>query len=133
VIVDITFKTDRFNLSVIGADFINDCCFGEDLSIWLVGALVEAGVEADVVCMEDFGWANYAGFKDITYLMCVGGNSDGDPERPNYGEWHVTLERNRTFVQKLLGKNKASNSDPIVGKVVDVLRGAGLERVEVEP
>jgi hypothetical protein len=54
VIVDITCKTDRFNLSVVGADFINDCCFDEDFSKWLVSALSEAGVRVDVICMEDF-------------------------------------------------------------------------------
>jgi hypothetical protein len=32
MVVDITCKTDRFNLSVVGPDFINDCCFGEDFS-----------------------------------------------------------------------------------------------------
>ena len=43
MIIDITCRTDRFNLSVVGADFINDCCFGEDFSRWLVGALRAAG------------------------------------------------------------------------------------------
>ncbi len=33
--VNILFKTGRFNLSKIGPDFINDCCFGEDFLAWL--------------------------------------------------------------------------------------------------
>ena len=133
LIVDVTCKTDRFNLSVVGVDFINDCCFGEDFSNWLVEALTNVGVEADVICMEDFGWANYAKYKGVTYLMCVGGNSDEEPNHPNYGEWHVMLERQRTFMQKLLGKNKISASDPIVAKVVEVLRAAEFASVTVEP
>lgn len=133
MIIDITCKTDRFNLSVVGSDFINDCCFGEDFSRWLVSALSEAGVDADVICMEDFGWANQAHYQGVSYLMCIVGNSDEDPGRPNYGEWHVMLERSRTFTQKLLGKNKISANDPIVGKVTGVLRAAEFADVMVEP
>lgn len=132
MIVDITCKTDRFNLSVIGSDFINDCCFGEDFSKWLVSALSESGVDADVICMEDFGWASHAKYQGASYLMCVAGNSEEYPSRPNFGEWHVMLERHRSFAQKLLGKNKASAGDPIVGKVVQALREAGFADVKVE-
>ncbi len=132
MIIDITCKTDRFNLSVVGADFINDCCFGEDFSQWLVAELCAAGVEANVVCMEDFGWANHVEYHGVPYLLCVAGNSEEDPARPDYGEWHVMLERHRTFVQKLLGRNKASTTDPIVHTVVQVLRNAGFADVAVE-
>lgn len=130
--MDITCRTDRFNLSVVGPDFINDCCFGEDFSRWLVAALGETGVEAEVVCMEDFGWANQARCQGISYLLCVAGHSDDEPGRPDLGQWHVMLERSRTFAQKLLGRNRISGADPIVGKVVGVLRAAGFADVTVE-
>jgi len=133
VIVDITCKTDRFNLSVVGNDFINDCCFGEDFSNWLVSALTDAGVAADVICMEDFGWANQADHLGTSYLMCVAGNAKENPGHPNYGEWHVMLERRRTFKQKLFGKNKTAATDPIIGKVKQVLEAAGFADVAVEP
>lgn len=131
--VDVTGKTERFNLSAVGPDFINDCCFGEDFSRWIASALAEAGVDAGVICMEDFGWANQAEHQGVSYLMCVAGNSDGDPGRPDYGEWHVMLERHRSLMDKLLGKNKTSASDPIVGIVAQVLRAAGFEEVTVQP
>jgi len=83
--------------------------------------------------MEDFGWANQAECQGVSYLMCVAGNSDEEPGRRNYGEWHVMLERHRTFIQKLLGKNKTSANDPIVARVVQVLRAAGFADVAVEP
>lgn len=133
MIIAVTCKTDRFNLSVVGPDFINECCFGEDFSKWLVDTLATVGVDADVICMEDFGWANQAEYQGASYLMCVAGNSDEDPGRPNYGEWHVMLERHRTFKQKLLGQNRISVSDPIVDKVAEVLRAAGFADVAVEP
>ena len=132
--IDITCKTERFNLSVVKPDFINDCCFGEDFSEWLVAALTENEVEADMICMEDFGWANAAAYQGDSYLMCVAGNSDEDPLTPNLGTWHVMLDRaGRTFLQKLLGTNKESASDPIVAKIVQVLRDSGFTDVAVEP
>lgn len=75
MIVNITCHTDRFNLSVVKADFINDCCFGDDFSRWLTSALTAAGVDADVLCMEDYGWANIAKYEAASFLMSVGGNS----------------------------------------------------------
>ena len=129
----VTFTTRRFNQIEVKPHFINDCCFGEGFSKWLVSELSAAGVDADVICMEDFGWANQAEYEGTSYLMCVAGNSDEDPSRPNFGEWHVMLERSRTFMQKLLGKNKASATDPIVDRVTHVLRGAGFADVTVEP
>lgn len=131
--VHITCKTDRFNLSVVGPDFINDCCFGEDFSKWLVSELSETGVKADVICMEDYGWANYAELDGITYLMSVGSTPEEDPTRPDFGEWHVLLERKRSFFQKLLGQNKDSVADLLVAKVIAALQGAGFANVQIEP
>jgi hypothetical protein len=131
VIIDVTCKTDRFNLSVAGPDFINDCCFGEDFSNWLVSALSDAGVDADVICMEDFGWSNQAAYQGASYLMCVAGNSEEDPDRPDFGQWHVMLERRRNFIEKILGKNRMTPADPIISMVVEVLRGAGFSDVAV--
>jgi hypothetical protein len=130
--VDVTCKTDRFNLSVVGEDFINDCCFGEDFSQWLVTTLEADGVDADLICMEDFGWANQVVYEGVSYLMCVAGTSEEEPNRPNYGTWHVMLERHRTLKDKLFGKNKTTLSDPVVEKVAKVLRSAGFTDVAVE-
>ena len=129
--IDIMFNSDRFNLSAVRADFINDCCFGEDLSEWLVEHLPSAGIEADIICMEDFGWANLAVYQGASYLMCVAGHSDGNPARPDQGEWHITLQRKRGFLDKLLGRNRTAASDPIVAQVKEVLEGAGFEDVTV--
>jgi hypothetical protein len=131
--VDVTCKTDRFNLSVVGTDFINDCCFGEDFSKWLVSALESQGVGADLLCMEDCGWANLATFEGVSYLICVAGNSEEESSRPNFGTWHVMVERHRTFKEKLLGRNKTTVEDLLVHRVMNVLRSAGFADVVAEP
>lgn len=132
MLVSVTCKTDRFNLSVVGDEFINDCCFGEDFSKWLVSALCETDVDAGVICMEDFGWANAANFEGASYFLAVGGHSYEDASRPNYGEWRVVLQRHRTLMQKILGKNKMVGTDPMIGKVEQVMKSAGFADVATE-
>lgn len=133
MIVHITCRTDRFNQSVVGPEFINECCFGEDFSRWLVADLAARGASAEVICMEDFGWANEATFGGIAYLVWVSSTPEDDSARPNDGEWHVMVERRRSLSEKLLGRNKTSVSDPMVGLIVQALREAGLEAVQIEP
>ena len=132
MIIDITCRTDRFNLSAVGADFINDGCFGEDFSQWLVGALRASGAEARVLGMEDFGWSNQATLDGTTYLVCVSGNADEATDNPDLGEWHVMLERKRSLMQRLTGEGKTSATDPLVRRIAQVLMDAGLVDVGVE-
>ncbi|MDQ1924945.1 hypothetical protein [Massilia pseudoviolaceinigra] len=131
--ISVTCNTDRFNLSVVGDDFINACCFGEEFSNSLVAALLAKGVQARVICMEDFGWANTAKFGGLSYLMLVGGYSHGDTSRPNYGQWGVILERHRTLIDKIRGENKMSASDPFVRKIEQLLKDEGVADVAIEP
>jgi hypothetical protein len=133
MIIHISCRTDRFNLSLVGSDFINDCCFGEDFSIWLVQELTASGIAADVIGMEDYGWTNEVEHEGTSYLMNVAGASEEDSANPNYGEWHVLLERRRTPMQRLLGKNKASRTDPIVERITELLSFAGFEAVAIAP
>jgi len=132
VTVHITCKTDRFNLSVVGAEFINECCFGEDFSKWLVDELSRMGAKADVICMEDYGWVNCAELGGITYLVSVGSSPAEDPDRPDFGEWHVLLERKRSLFEKLLGRNKEAPSDPLVGRILALMGSAGFLDVQVQ-
>ena len=132
MIIDISFKTARFNLSVIGSDFINDCCFGEDLSQWLVEALNKQHIDAGMICMEDFGWANYAKYDGIEYLICIAGSPDENPAQLNMGEWHVMLERKRSFIQIFLGKNKICKNEPFANIVMDILKEAEPSNIQLE-
>lgn len=133
MIVHITCRTSRFNLSVVGADYINDCCFGEDFSRWLVSELAGRNIVASVVGMEDFGWANEVEQGGRKYFMNVAGTPDDDPADPDDGEWHILVERRRTLLQKVLGTGKVSRTDPLVGTLAGMLRDAGFKAVAVEP
>lgn len=132
MIIDITFKTEQFNLSVVGPDFINDCCFGEELSQWLVGALAQQQIQAGVIGMEDFGWANSAQYDGIDYLICIAGSSDENPAQPDMGEWHIMLERKRSLFQRLLGKNNTTENEALSSIIIDILKAAGFTNITFE-
>lgn len=82
--------------------------------------------------MEDFGWANSARWNGTTYSMCVAGVSDEDPSRPDYGTWHVMLERQRTWLQVISGRNKMTLADPLLGLLEQILTNAGFPDVGVD-
>ena len=133
MILHITCKTDQFNLSVVGADFINDRCFGQDFSNWLVSRLRSAGITADVLCMEDFGWTHTAQYQGSSYFVGVGGESDMLPDRLNFGTWNIVVEGRRTLMQRLRGIGKLSATDPIISTITHIVTEAGFSDVAIEP
>jgi hypothetical protein len=119
--IHICFRTDRFNLSVVGDDFINPCCFGEDLAEWLRLKLSERGVTAHKPYQEDWGWELPVSYGEDSYYLGIGGNSDGLAPNKNEGEWRVIVEKQRTLWQKLVGKGEIKNDDPILLMVTRIL------------
>lgn len=100
--VDILFSTARFNLSKVGSNFINDCCFGEDLVAWLRDKMFSAGHTADEPYQEDWGWEVEFRRDSQKYFVGASGISDQDPVRPDYGEWRVFVEHRRSLKDRLL-------------------------------
>jgi hypothetical protein len=52
--IDLLFRSSRFNLSEVGEQFINPCCFGEDLAAWLREKLSASGMQVDPSGQEDW-------------------------------------------------------------------------------
>lgn len=94
--------------------------------------LCQQGIDAKVICMEDFGWANEASYKGHIYLLCVAGASDENSEHPNRGEWHIMLERKRTWLEVLRGKAKITADDPLVQQIVNILKASDFTVLAVE-
>src|ERR1700722_1340464 len=90
--VDILFRTGRFNLSKVETYFINDCCFGQDLIVWLRDKLIAAGFVADEPYQEDWGWEVEFRRDSRKYFVGASGISDEDPAHPDLGEWRVFVE-----------------------------------------
>ena len=122
---DILFQTSRFNLSQVKPHFINDCCFGEDLAAWLREKLAAEGISAIEPGQEDWGWYIEATHGGQSYFIAIGGiPSDGGGD-PNHGEWRIGIEKHRTLMDKLRGRNAMNPDEPIVA----VIRGI----IEQEP
>ena len=89
----ITFQSESFNTSEPKGYFINECCFGDDLAIWMISELRQRRYEVDVAPnQEDFGW--YFNFKasGVGHSFLISYRADTD----EIG-W---VERNRLWFRK---------------------------------
>ncbi len=117
----ILFSTDRFNLSKVGGDFINPCCFGEDLAAWLRNKLIERQVETRAPYQEDWGWELPVKDGDQSFYLCMSGNADGSTANPNGGEWGIIVERKRSISQRITGAGKITKDDRMVCLLNEIL------------
>jgi hypothetical protein len=116
--VDLLFETSRFNISQVKENFINPCCFGEDLAEWLRGRFVERGLPATAPGQEDWGWYIYVQQDSQHYFVGVGGNRKEGGE----GEWRIMVEKKRSLWERIVGKNRMTTSDSIWSVIEDILR-----------
>lgn len=119
--LSILFKTDRFNLSRVGEDFINPCCFGEDLAAWIRQKLIELGVETKNSYQEDWGWELPVRNEDRTYYLCMSGNSDGSAASPDEGEWRIIVEKKRSLSERIGAKGKITVNNSLFRLVKNIL------------
>jgi hypothetical protein len=124
----ILFSTDRFNLSKVGAHFINPCCFGEDLAAWLRNKLIERQVETREPHQKDWGWELPVKEGDQSYYLCISGNADGSTANPNDGEWGIIVERKRSISQRITGAGKIAKDDRMVRLLNEILNGEAAFR-----
>jgi hypothetical protein len=117
----IVFRTSRFNLSKVGGHFINPCCFGEDVAIWLRAKLAERSVKARESYQEDWGWELPVAYGDDSYYLCIGGNSDELRGNPDEGEWGIIVEKKRSIKQRLTGKGKIAVTDEMAKIIEEIL------------
>ncbi len=120
--LDILFRTSRFNLSKVGAHFINPCCFGEDLAAWLRAKLTELRIETRQAYQEDWGWELPAKLPSGSYFLCMSGNSEESGTDKDEGEWRIIVEKKRSLGQLLTGKNRIASDDEMVRTVEDILK-----------
>ncbi|MGD0271858.1 MAG: hypothetical protein ABSB14_22525 [Candidatus Sulfotelmatobacter sp.] len=129
----IVFRTSRFNLSKVGAHFINPCCFGEDLAAWLRDKLGGKGIEAREPHQEDWGWELAVTSGGQSYYLGVGGNADGSAENRDEGEWRVIVEKKRSIVQRFSGQGMITSNDELLLSLKEVLvADATIRDVHVE-
>jgi hypothetical protein len=130
---DLLFETDRFNLSEVHDHFINPCCFGEDVAVWLRGKLLETGLTVIEPGQEDWGWYIETELKGSNYFVGIGGNADESSANGNQGEWRIMIEKHRSAWEKVTGKNQMSDPDPLLKRIQDILeREPSFKNVRLE-
>jgi len=112
----------------VSENFINPCCFGEDLVAWLRQELVERQVQTRESYQEDWGWELPATIDGQSYYLCVSGNAEETSAKPDEGEWGIIVEKKRSMFQRITGKGKITRDDGMLGLVSKILEGEPMIR-----
>jgi hypothetical protein len=129
----IVFKTGRFNLSKVGENFINPCCFGEDVAAFLRQKLTERNIHTQEPYQEDWGWELPVQSGDQSYFLCMSGNADDSVTNPDDGEWGIIVEKKRTIWQRLTGSAKIATDDPMLLMIEEILSAQpGIREIRLE-
>ena len=103
---------------------------GKALLSWLGEQLARTGWEVTGPDAEDWGWFIIARKNGDSYLVGASGEMDGDNMPP---DWIIQIHRNRTFIEKLTGKNKLLDDDTLTREIGGILlRDTGTEKVNVD-
>lgn len=117
----VTFVTTLFNATEVRDYFINDCCFGDDCSAWLIGKLkahatLQVGEEP---IQEDWGWCFGATVGQRSFLVGVGLYEDD--EVPN--RWLVFIDSQLgSLKRKLFGQTDHAEHREVCEAVDRVLK-----------
>ena len=109
----LVLRTGRFNRTKVGEHFINPFCFGEDFAGWLAQELIKKGVTVTrAAYQEDWGWEMAVAMDQSRYFIGIGPESEG-PEQSDFGRWRIFLTRRRTLGERLTGRGRITNEDPL--------------------
>lgn len=117
---DILFEAGSFNATEVKPHFVNDCCFGEDVAVWLRDELVARGHPTTDPGQEDWGWYIETTVGGNTYFVGIGTTGECD-DHPGRAEWRLMVERHRSLWDKLRGRNRTANDEAVCGVLLDVL------------
>lgn len=114
----IEFKTTRFDPSKEPPNPINPIA-GRSVLVWLRENLLPTATEPS---HEDWGWYMDVQYEGTWYLIgSICFEHKEDSVGPEY-DWMLQIHKNRSFLDKVLGRNKIQINDPLVTKIVRAIR-----------
>jgi hypothetical protein len=110
--ITISFKTSKFDVSNENKNPINPI-YGESLLKWLKLELGSAHeiTEPDA---EDWGWYSNITWKGREYMLGASAYYEEGDDPTSELEWVFQIDKQRSFKEKLLGKEKISRNDECV-------------------
>ncbi len=115
----ISFYSDTFDLRNEKENTINPIK-GISVGKWLNPILESKGVTCTNIEEEDWGWYSYASLEGQKYL--VGYIAIPASSKGNNAEILIQVHKERTLIEKLLGKNKLTSNDPLINKVSGIIK-----------
>lgn len=93
---------------------------GISVGEWLNPLLEGKDIKVSTIDEEDWGWYSYAILNDQKYLIGYIANPEND--QGNRAEIIIQIHKERTIIEKLLGKNKLTDDDPLVKTVSGIIK-----------
>lgn len=118
--IDIVFETPRFNLSESQPDR-----FGLDVLEWLSPKLELHGVQPGKKYPQTEGYEMEVSHNGTAYLVSARGRRRASSESPNQGAWRITVTKHRSILDRALGKNRMSKTDPLLWMIESALQAEG--------
>jgi len=122
----VTFESTAFNMATPRDYFINPCCCGDDVAVWLIRELRKQGMGTDEKPgQEDFGW--YLNFEaaGVGHTFVIGHRPNGETEA---GTWIGWLERRRGLSGSVLGGRKRGIHASAAQAIHHILTGSSVVR-----
>ena len=128
----ISFQTSLFDPRKERPNPVNPIA-GESVLVWIRENVLAPPYESTDPDAEDWGWYIDVPIPGSSYLVGACALVEEDSEPQGDIEWLVQVEKKRSLLEKLLGRNKMAVDDPLVTKLVSALKGAGtFTNVQVE-
>jgi hypothetical protein len=115
--VDIIFETSRFNVSEP-----RENRFGLDVLDWLTPKLESHGAQNQRKYPDIEGWEMEVQHGGTTYLICASRTHREGASSQNEGLWRITVSKRRSILDRALGKNRMSNTDPLLWMIESALQ-----------
>jgi hypothetical protein len=124
-----SFTTTRFDVSTETPNPINPIP-GECVLRWLRPVLQEAGFASSNPETEDWGWYLYANAGTAKYLVGASGETR---DRSPKVDWIIQLHVERSFKERLTGRNKLRGDDALSALLERIVRTqTDFEEISVE-
>jgi hypothetical protein len=112
----VRFNTSKFNVSAERPNPINPIA-GQSLLLWLREA-AQPKVNVTEPEPEDWGWYSFASWNGRTYLL---GSSASEEDNGEH-EWVLQVVKQRSLVEKVLGRERMQKDDGLAGFVLQLLK-----------